>query len=82
MIRADFSMVETWQYRPMPLFPTPISVLAGRLDDRTNDEQVNGWAIESSGTCNIHWFEGDHFFIHGENEQVRKVVEDTLRPLL
>lgn len=82
MIRADFSIVETWQYRPMPLFPTPISVLAGRQDDRTSEEQATGWAKESSGSCSVHWFEGDHFFIHGENEQVRTVVEDTLRPFL
>lgn len=79
MIRADFSLVETWKYRSMPLLAVPISVLAGKKDDRSSDEQVQGWQRESSGPFAVHWFEGDHFFIHGENEQVRTCVEQTLQ---
>ncbi len=77
-IRADFSMVETWQYRPLPLLSLPITVLAGKLDDRSTTDQAEAWQRETQGPCRVIWFEGDHFFIHGENDAVLAQVQATL----
>jgi medium-chain acyl-[acyl-carrier-protein] hydrolase len=77
-IRADFSLVETWQYRPMPLLNLPITVLAGKRDDRSSPEQAEAWQLETQGPSRVVWFEGDHFFIHGENDAVLAHVQATL----
>jgi surfactin synthase thioesterase subunit len=70
MIRADFTLVEDYQYRPAPLLNIPITVLAGQRDDRSCAEQAEGWHKETSATCRIEWFEGDHFFINSERDAV------------
>jgi len=74
MVRADFSLAENYQYRPRARLAIPISVLAGRSDEYTTEEQVNGWERETTGPCNVHWFEGDHFFLNTERRAVLDCV--------
>lgn len=81
-IRADFALVETYQYRPMPLLTLPLTVFSGRLDDRVSEEQVNYWQRESSGDTNIRWFSGGHFFINTEPKEVQAAVLEQLQPYL
>ncbi|MES2295472.1 MAG: alpha/beta fold hydrolase [Pseudomonadota bacterium] len=81
MIRADFSMVETYQYRVAPLLELPITVLAGTGDDHVSQEQVDGWKSETTHACHSLWFEGDHFFLHPQRAAVLARVDDVLREL-
>lgn len=69
-IRADFALVDNYIYRPSPLLTLPVSVLAGKRDDHDSPDGVNGWSRETANTCNVHWFEGDHFFIRSERDAV------------
>ncbi|QYF96007.1 alpha/beta fold hydrolase [Massilia sp. PAMC28688] len=71
-IRADFAVSETYQYRAGPRLPVPLTVLAGRGDPLTSNVQIEAWACETSAPCEVHWFDGDHFFI---NEQEAAVLE-------
>lgn len=82
MIRADFALVDTYQYRPMPLLSLPITVFAGREDDRVDEDQVNYWQKETSGPFQIEWFEGGHFFINSEAAAVHAKVLAHLKPYL
>ncbi len=82
MIRADFSLVENWQYRPMPLLSLPLTVFSGWEDDRVNEDQVNDWKKETTGAFNVKWFEGGHFFINTEAREVQTAVLAQLRPYL
>lgn len=68
-IRADFALVDDYVYRPGLPLAMPITVLAGRQEDRTV-EQVEGWQKETLSDCNVHWFDGDHFFILPEQQAV------------
>lgn len=70
MLRADFSLAENYQYHPRGQLGIPITVLAGKADDYTTPEQVAGWQRETSGQFNVHWFEGDHFFLNEERQRV------------
>lgn len=82
MLRADFSLVENYAYRPAPLLQMPMTVLAGRLDDRVDPTQVDGWRRETSADTNVEWFDGDHFFINSHRQAVLDCVDATLQNLL
>ena len=82
VIRADFALVETYQYRPLPLLSMPITVFAGREDDRVDGDQVDFWQNESSGAFNVKWFEGGHFFINTEAQAVHAAVLAQLQAYL
>ncbi|PLY40168.1 thioesterase [Janthinobacterium sp. ROICE36] len=68
MIRADFGLAERYAYLAGPSLDIPISVFAGTEDQHVSS--AGKWAEESSVTCRVHSFEGDHFFIHTRRDAV------------
>ncbi|WP_338847439.1 alpha/beta fold hydrolase [Massilia sp. W12] len=79
VLRADFAMVETWQFFPAPALHIPVTVLAGRRDRRTTPEQVDGWSRETATYCRIEWLDGEHFFIHQQISAVLDCIAASLR---
>jgi surfactin synthase thioesterase subunit len=73
-IRADFSLVETYEYRASLPLPLPVTVLAGRADPHVTTAQVEGWRTETNVGCRVEWFDGDHFFLHPQRDAVVECV--------
>ncbi len=63
-IRADFALAAHYHYQPGPLLDLPITVLSGRADVNLNLDHISEWRRETTGACELKWFDGDHFFIH------------------
>jgi len=79
-VRADFEISES--YVPLHDAPLdrPLTVLAGVHDERDSDAAVEGWAQETRAGCDVHWFDGDHFFINPHREAVLDCLRRTLAP--
>lgn len=81
LLRGDFTLTETYTH---PVRTTPltcnITVLSGRQDEDTQEE-VEAWHGYTSGSCQIHYFDGGHFFIHDETEKVMGIINNTLKPM-
>jgi surfactin synthase thioesterase subunit len=80
-IRADFALVETYEYRQDLPLDIPITVLAGMGDKHVDSTRLCRWQEETSEDCNLRWFEGDHFFIHAQQRAVLDCVESELAEL-
>ncbi|WP_445231445.1 thioesterase II family protein [Duganella rhizosphaerae] len=78
VLRADFALAERYQYVPRPPLAMPIAVLAGRDDEYTTLEQVDAWRLETTGTCEVHWFDGHHFFLQKQADAVNLYVNAQL----
>jgi surfactin synthase thioesterase subunit len=78
LLRADFSLVDNYRYRHGLRLPMALTVLAGNQDDHIDPLQVDGWAKETNSTCDVHWIEGDHFFINTQRQAVHEVVRNAL----
>jgi surfactin synthase thioesterase subunit len=78
LLKGDFRLTETYTHptKDAPL-PCDITVLAGKQDEDSEDE-VNAWNVHTSGKCDIHFFEGGHFFIHDEPERVVNIINDAI----
>ncbi|CDG83358.1 thioesterase II family protein [Janthinobacterium agaricidamnosum] len=81
-IRADFRLVEQYQYRASLPLNIPVTALAGRRDERIGEEEVAGWGKETSLPLAVEWYQGDHFFIHPERDAVLRRISATLAGLL
>ena len=81
-IRADFALAETYRYRSGPTLGIPLTVFAGREDDIETPEQVQGWQEETDGPFAVQWFDGDHFFINTNQQEVLVAIEAALANLL
>lgn len=81
-IRADFALLENYRYRPRPKLPLPLYVLAGRRDEHLRQESLPVWQQETAGPFRQHWFEGDHFYLHREQDSVLELLRNELVPAL
>lgn len=63
-IRADFEVVETYQYVPEAPLPCPIYAYGGVQDTDVTRERLSAWQKHTSARCRVRMFSGDHFFIH------------------
>lgn len=77
-IRADFALVDEYQYHPGPPLDIPVTVLAGKHDKHVLSERLCQWQAETTEACSLHWFEGDHFFIHANQRAVLDCVQAEL----
>lgn len=62
ILRADFKAVETWQRHHQAPLDIPFVVMTG-TDDETTLEEAGAWASETTASCRVLEFSGDHFFI-------------------
>lgn len=73
LLRADFRIFETYEFNiDNSLLDCAITLLYGIADEEVSAEQMNEWQRYTRTSCQIHRYEGGHFFI---NEQVGAVVE-------
>ena len=69
-LRADFALACEYAYRPGPQLSVPMTVLAGTGESGGRWGEVGRWADQTVAPCRLHWFDGDHFFIHSHKHAV------------
>lgn len=79
LLRADFSLAETYAYRPEPPLEIPVSAYGGRLDPDVNADEVEGWREQTAQAFRSVVFPGDHFFINGDRAQLLAQLSGELR---
>jgi medium-chain acyl-[acyl-carrier-protein] hydrolase len=82
LLRADFSLGETYDYVPEPPLDLPISSYGGERDDEVTYEEVEGWREQTSREFHLQMFPGDHFFINGNRAEVLQQITRELHPLI
>lgn len=79
LLMNDFKIVETAS-RNDDIQPLDINltIFFGKDEDLTS-EQCDGWKKHTTKRCSIHYFEGGHFFIHNETEQIINLINTIVR---
>lgn len=67
LLRADFTVCETFNYKPQPPLECPISAFAGV--DEISSKLLDGWKEQTAGDFDSELFQGGHFFINTEQER-------------
>ena len=71
ILRADFKVVEGYEYQENLLLNIPIDVFYG--DQELKDlGDIDKWKEESNRPVTIHELKGDHFFIYNHGEYITK----------
>ena len=79
LLRADFEMIETYEYTDAPPLGCPITVFGGLRDAEAPREKLEGWREHTTGRFRMRMFDGDHFFIHPLESLVLREVAEELR---
>lgn len=82
LLRADFSVVETYQYRPGPPLGCPLTAFGGLDDTEVKPAKVAAWREQTSADFNLRMMPGDHFFLSDASTQaamLRIITSDLMR---
>lgn len=78
LLKSDFKMIETYKYTPdYQKIDSDVSLFLGR-DDRIDQNDILQWSKYTDKSCKTYEFNGDHFFINSQAEEVAKVINHTL----
>jgi medium-chain acyl-[acyl-carrier-protein] hydrolase len=64
LLRADFEIVDTYEYRTEGPLECPITVYGGVQDQFVTSEDLHEWQKQTSARFQQRMCAGDHFFIH------------------
>ncbi|MGC2743716.1 MAG: alpha/beta fold hydrolase [Candidatus Angelobacter sp.] len=68
-LRADFELVDTYEYRPGEPLSCPITVYNGIKDIHVPTESSPAWQEQTSSHCKVRLLNGDHFFIRNPDQE-------------
>ncbi len=77
-LRADFELIETYQFASASPLDCPITAFGGLDDPRVSREQIEGWAVHTNSNFESKFFDGDHFFINSQNDAVIRSIATKL----
>ncbi len=82
LLRADFAVAETYEYREDSPLPCPITAFGGLEDDEVNEEEVAGWREQTTSTFTMHMLPGDHFFLFKHRPALMPLIAQDLTQIL
>ena len=74
VVRADFTLTQTYEHTPRPPLGCPFSVFGGLRDRDVPREYLEGWCEHTTGPCSLRMFDGDHFFLLSAEAQILGAV--------
>jgi medium-chain acyl-[acyl-carrier-protein] hydrolase len=81
ILRADFTICETYAYRDGPPLACPISAYGGLRDSHVGRERLEAWRTQTSGPFTVRMFPGDHFFLNSDRGLLLRILsQDLCRP--
>jgi surfactin synthase thioesterase subunit len=73
-VRADFSILETYEYRPERPLPVPLTVFGGTDDPLVPVRDLDGWRDQSSAGARLCLVSGGHFYLHPAAAELMTVM--------
>jgi medium-chain acyl-[acyl-carrier-protein] hydrolase len=80
LLRADFSIVETYRYRPGPPLNIPLTAFGGVRDPEVPPPDVEAWRAQTCAAFNLRIMPGGHFFLNDAPVQAAmlRIIESDL----
>ena len=77
VLRNDFKLAETDFDDKITPLNTDISIFLGEEEELTIAQSM-GWKKHTIKTCNFHYFNGGHFYLHDQISQIVDTINQTL----
>jgi medium-chain acyl-[acyl-carrier-protein] hydrolase len=79
MLRADFTLHETYVYTHEAPLPWTITACGGMLDKDVQRETLEGWRRQATGGFELRMYPGGHFFVKHEQRALVEIAVSALR---
>ena len=81
VLRADFTLCETYTYATEPPLPCPITAFGGTRDPSTQRGRLRAWRSQTQAKFTQHVLPGNHFFIHAAEASLLHPLNLSLKAL-
>jgi surfactin synthase thioesterase subunit len=78
MIRADLTIIGTYDYQEEAPLSCPITVLGGSEDANTSRAQLAAWQ-DHTESCKVLMLNGDHFFVRSQRPALLRLITQELQ---
>jgi surfactin synthase thioesterase subunit len=77
-LRADFELLESYQYSPGGPLACPISVFGGRQDRTVTPAELHAWDQHSSAPTVVRMVDGPHLFLQPQRAVLLAAIQEDL----
>lgn len=77
-VRADFSVLETYDHRSETPLTVPLTVHTGKRDPSVSPSSLYGWRDQTDARTRLVTYEGDHFFLHTSTAAILRDIGGVL----
>lgn len=74
-LRADFAVLETYNYYDELPLNCPITAFGGLEDTEANREELAAWNLQTNADFNLHILPGDHFFLNSARSRLLQIID-------
>ncbi|MEW6367299.1 MAG: alpha/beta fold hydrolase [Acidobacteriota bacterium] len=74
VIRADFSVNETYSYAAEQTLECPIWAFGGLEDSEVDRESLEAWDRHTAASFSVRMFPGDHFYLHANRTPLTRLI--------
>jgi medium-chain acyl-[acyl-carrier-protein] hydrolase len=78
LLRADFSVNESYRYRAQDPLAIPLTAFGGRSDPRAEEWEIREWAAQTSERFQCRMFSGGHFYTEEHAADVVGIMRSEL----
>ncbi|GAC43851.1 thioesterase II family protein [Paenibacillus popilliae] len=78
VLRADFTVDETYVYAAEAPLDCPISAFGGTTDPEAHRKEMEAWASFTSGDFRLDMIEGDHFFLKAQRDVLLRAISQLI----
>ena len=78
VVRSDFKLLETYQYKSEHPLDCPITAFGGLRDPRTTKNGLEGWRLQTARSFDLIMVQGDHFFIESAGPLLLDIITGKL----
>lgn len=79
LLRADFELVQTYDYQPGAPLNCPISAFGGAQDVDIPRSELDAWREQTTAAFSLQMFPGDHFFLHSSQAMLLQRLSEHLQ---
>jgi medium-chain acyl-[acyl-carrier-protein] hydrolase len=77
-LRSDFTLVETYVFRPERALDCAISAFGGLRDNEVIRDELEAWSCHTTGSFKVHMLPGDHFFVDSARASLLRLLTKEL----
>ncbi len=82
IIRSDFQVCETYNYRDSLTLDCPITAFCGEDDGDVASREMEEWRKHTLSTFQLKTIPGGHFFLHSNEERFMYILREELKKVL